>query len=148
MATLKAKRLQEALQKARNVGRVEEAVTIDDCAMVLQNLAPEDYNLIVQETADLEGAEYLHAYQIAHVSRSVVEIEGVDLRDVQFIEDDVPTGNYLLSAVVSNEAKATKAHAALLELGIQLTVEPPDENGETKTVKLEKSEWMRQRVSS
>jgi len=148
MATLKAKRLQGALQKARNVGRVEEAVTIDGCALVLQNLAPEDYDLITQETADLDGAEYLHAYQIAHVSRSVVEIEGVDLRDVQFVEDDVPTGAYLLSATVSNEVKANKARDVLAEVGIKLTVEPPEEGGEVKTVKLEKAEWMRQRVAS
>ena len=148
MATLKAKRLHGALQKARNVGRVEEAVTIDGCSLVLQNLAPEDYNQITEETSDLDGAEYLYTYQIAHVSRSVIEIEGVDLRDVQFIEDDVPVGAYTLSATVSNEAKANKAKAALAELGVVLTVEPPDESGEVKTVKLEKAEWLKQRVAS
>jgi len=148
MATLKSKKLQEALKKAKNVGRHEEPVTIDGCSLVLQSLPSSAYDAVIQEISDLEGAEYAHAYQIGHVCRSIVEIEGVDLREVQFVEDDVPSGTYLVNAVVPNEAKAKKAREVLLkELGLELTVVPPD-GSEERTVMVERHEWLRERVAS
>jgi len=149
MTTLKAKRLNSALQKVQNVGRVEESVTISGCSLVLQNLSSKEYDQIVPELKDLDGEEYLHTHMVSHLSRSIVEIEGVDLRDVQFIEDEIPVGAYTLSAVVSNEAKAKKAQELLLaETGIKLTIEPPDDTSEVKTVKLEKSEWLKRKLVS
>jgi hypothetical protein len=148
MATLKAKKLQLALKKAQNVGRVEEAVTIDGCSIVLQNLATEDYELIIRDTAELDGAEYLHAYQIGHVSRSIVEIEGIDLRDVKFIEDDVAAGVYVVSAVASNEGQAKKAAALLGEAGLKAVVVPPEAEEELRTIRVERAEWIKQRIST
>ena len=74
MATLQATKVLAALKKAKRVGRVEEGMTIDGCSLVLQNLSPEDYDAINQETADLEELEFIHAYQVAHLCRSLVEI--------------------------------------------------------------------------
>ncbi len=147
MATLKTSRVREALRKAKNVGRHEEPVTIDGCSIVLQSLPASSYDAILQECADLEGAEYAHSYQIGHVCRSIVEIESVDLREVQFVEDDVPVGAYLVNALVANEAKALQAREALKGLGIDLVVVPPD-GSEERTILVERHEWVRQRVAS
>jgi hypothetical protein len=146
MATLK-KKVQQALRKAKNVGRHEEAVNIDGCSIVLQSLPAASFDAVLQECVDLDGSEYAHSYQIGHVCRSIVEIESVDLRDIQFIEDDVPVGAFLVNAVVASEAKAQKAREMLKELGIDLTVAPPEE-GDSRTVLVERHEWVRQRVST
>lgn len=90
MATLRAKNLHSALQKARRVGRVEEPVEIAGCPLVLQSLTPADYEAIVAECAELDDVWYYHAYQIGHVCRAIVEIDGEDLRDVNYIEDEIP----------------------------------------------------------
>jgi len=90
MATLKATKLREALQKAKNVGVVEELVTIAGCEMVFQNLPSEAYETIMADCAELEDVEYYNAYQIGHISRAIVEIDGTDLRDVVYVEDEVP----------------------------------------------------------
>jgi hypothetical protein len=146
MATLNSKRLQAALQKVRDVGRAEEPVIIDGLNLVLQSLPPAAYVAIIQETEELDGAEHLYAYQLGYVCRSIIEIEGVDLRDVDFVEDDVPVGVYLLSATVDNETKANKAREALKALGINATVSPPDGTEGTRTVLLERHEWVRKQV--
>lgn len=88
MDTLPVSRLKAALTKARNVGRVEEPVTIAGCAIVLQSLSPDEYEAINEETKGLDEMAYLHAYQIEHLCRSIVEIEGCDLRETKFIELD------------------------------------------------------------
>jgi hypothetical protein len=146
MATLKSKKLQEALKKARKIGRAEEPVTIDGCALVLQNLPPADYEAVIAEAEAFENIEYFHAYQMGFVCRSIIEIEGVDLRDVDFIEDDVPAGQYLLSGTCSKN-KAAEAKEALKSLGIELTVVPPDGSEGERTVMVERHEWVRQRAS-
>ncbi len=147
MATLKSKKLQEALKKARNVGRAEEPVIVDGCSLVLRSLAPKDYESIVGETEELEGIEYFQSYQMGHVCRSIVEIEGVDLRDVDFIEDDVPSGHYVINATCSKQ-KAEEAKEALAGLGINLTMVPPDGSEGERTVLVERHEWVRERASS
>ncbi len=90
MATLKAKSLRDALQKARKVGRVEDAVEIAGCALVFQSLTTSDYEAIAAECAEFDDIAYYHAYQVSHVARAIVEIDGQDLRDVEYIEDEVP----------------------------------------------------------
>lgn len=147
MATLKSKKLHEALKKARNVGRAEESVVVDGCSLVLRSLAPKDYESIVGETEELEGIEYFQGYQMGHVCRSIVEIEGVDLREVDFVEDDVPSGHYVISAACS-KSKAEEAKEALLGLGINLAVVPPDGSEGDRTVLVERHEWVRQRAST
>ena len=147
MATLKSKKLQEALKRATNVGRAEEAVVIDGCHVVLRSLAPAGHEEIARETADLDGLEFLHAYQMGHVCRAVVELEGIDLREVAYIEDDVPDGLYLINAVVSR-TQSNQAHEELKKLGIQLTVVPPDMQVGEKEVLVERSEWLRQKMAN
>jgi hypothetical protein len=147
MATLKAKKLQEALKKALNVGRAEEPVTVDGCSLVLQSLVPKDYVNIVAETEELEGIEYFQAYQMAHVCRSIVEIEGVDLREVDFIEEDVPSGQYVINAACG-KSKAEEAKVLLTKLGLDVTLTPPDAAEGVRTLLVERHEWVRQRADS
>lgn len=89
MAVLQAKRIQGALKKARNVGRVEDTVTIDECTIVLQSLGQDEYEAIFDECQELEEVKYLHAFQEGHVCRSIIQVGDVDLREVEFIEDEV-----------------------------------------------------------
>src|SRR5690349_14630212 len=106
MASFKAKKLNAALSKAKKVGRAELPVTIDGCPFVLQNLTPKDYEEIIAEIEGLEDAEYAHAYQVGHVCRSICEIDGIDLRDVKYVEDEVPAGVYLINALVKTADRA------------------------------------------
>lgn len=148
MATLKAKKLDAALAKAKNVGRAELPVTIDGCSLVLQNLTAEDYEAIADELQEIpEGPAYVHGYQTSHICRSIVEIDGVDLRGAKYIEDEVPAGNYLISGSVKSATKAKEAKKLLAEAGIDVAVLDPDET-DTKTLNLERHEWIRQKIST
>ena len=94
MAVLQAKKVRDSLAKARRVGLIEEPVTLSGCNIVLRSLPPEAYESINNDTHELEDIEYLHAYQLGHLSRAIVEIDGVDLRDVDFVEvdEELPDG--------------------------------------------------------
>lgn len=92
MEILQENKLKAALEKAKRVGRVEEPVTIAGCAIVLRSLMPEEYADINDEVKDLEEIKYLNAYQVEHLCRSIVEVEGVDLREVELIEIDDEKG--------------------------------------------------------
>lgn len=148
MATLKAKKLNAALAKAKKVGRAEVSVTIDGLPLVLQNLAPSEYEQIIEETEDLQDAAYMHAYQIGHICRSIIEIDGVDLREIKYIEDEVPTGGFLISGVVKTASKAQQAKETLAKLGVDVTVVEPGEESESKSVTFERHEWVRQRIAT
>lgn len=139
MATLQAARILEALDKAKRVGRVEEPVTIDGCSLVLQNLSIEDYKTINSEIEGLEDTEYLYGFQSGHICRAIVEIGGHDLRDVDYVEDEVPSGRYLLSASMS-KSLAEKFLGKIREAGGEGSIEPP---GDGRTVRLERHEWIR-----
>lgn len=147
MATLQATRIRDALAKARGVGRIEEPLTIAGCEVVLQNLTPHEFESILSEIEDLEDAEYAFAYQINHVARSVVELNGQDLRDVEFIEDEVPAGAYLVQIEAPSEAAAKSIVAKLKEAKLEAQVIPPD-GSETRVVKLERYQWIRDYVLS
>lgn len=147
MATLQATRIRDALAKARGVGRIEEPLTIAGCEVVLQNLTPHEFESILSEIEDLEDAEYAFAYQINHVARSVVELNGQDLRDVEFIEDEVPAGAYLVQIEAPSEAAAKNIVAKLKEAKLEAQVIPPD-GSETRVVKLERYQWIRDYVLS
>jgi hypothetical protein len=147
MATsLQATKVLEALEKAKRVGKVEEAVVIDGCSFVFQNLSPAAYDSIHEETKDLDEVQYLHAYQIGHVCRSIVEIQGEDLRDVDFIEDTIPSGSYGLVAYVSSKKVGEKLAEDIKKAGGKATVIPPD--GEARTIKLERHEWIKDNLLS
>lgn len=142
MATLQATKIREALQKAKHVGRVEEAVVIDGCPLVLQNLTTDDYDAISAELEGLEDVEYLHAFQAAHVARSIVELGDQDLRAVDFVEDEVPAGKVLLSASLS-KALAEELLKKIKSSGGEGSIAP---DGDTRLVRLERHEWLRSRV--
>ena len=147
MATIKAKRIQDALEKAKKVGLVEEEVSIADCPLVLQSLEPSAYEAIMAECEDLPDLAYLHAYQIGHLARSIVEINGQDLRGVDFIEDEVPAGVWGLAAHLPTEAVAKEVAEAIGQAGGKATVLPPD-GSETRVIQTEKHEWLRDNVIS
>lgn len=96
MRSIAAKSLRESLEQARGVGLVEESFTLKgsssehDCALVVRNLIPDEYEAIMEECRGFDEMPYLNAFQRGHVSRGIVEINGFDLRDVGFIEDEIP----------------------------------------------------------
>jgi len=92
MAVLQAKKLKAALEKAKKVGLIEQPVTIAGCSFVFRSLTPEEYEAIGDETRELEDVAYLHGFQIGHLCRAIVEIDGVDLRDVNLIEIEEEDG--------------------------------------------------------
>ena len=86
MGTISAKKLNEALSKAKNVGIVEESFTIDGCDLVLRNLRPDEYAAVLQECQGFEDIAYLNAYQKGHIAKAIVVVNGVDLHDTQLVE--------------------------------------------------------------
>jgi hypothetical protein len=89
MGTVSAKRIEAALERAKSVGEVEEPFTVMGCAVTLQSLKPADYEAINQETSELEDLAYLNAFRVGHLSRSIVELNGLNLRKVDYIEVEV-----------------------------------------------------------
>lgn len=92
MAVLKASRLKAVLDKARNAGQVEEPVTIAGVDLVFRSLNSEAYNDILGELDEVPEKSYPVCYQIEHICRSIVEVDGQDLRDVDYIEVEADTG--------------------------------------------------------
>jgi len=94
--TVSAKRIHEALAKARNIGISEESFTIEDCALVLRSLRHEEYGLITKECQDKGDLAMLDGtYEKGHLAHGIVEINGIDLRSTDFVEveeDDPKTG--------------------------------------------------------
>lgn len=86
MGTISAKRLNEALAKAKNVGLVEESFEIDGCVVSLRNLRFPEYTAVIKDCEGLSNIEYVTAYQCGQLSYSMVEVNGVDLREADFIE--------------------------------------------------------------
>ena len=90
MATLHESKIQEALDKACDVGIVEESFNVMGCNVVLCNLRPEAYQEVVDETRDLEDVNFAYAYQMGHICRSIVELGELDLRGIDFVETELP----------------------------------------------------------
>ena len=90
MGILSARSLSQALSQARHVGLVEEAFVIGDVSVVVRNLRPDQYDSIFKDCQGLSDVEYLNAWQSAHVCRAICELNGQDLRDVRYIEDEEP----------------------------------------------------------
>lgn len=88
MKVLKASRLKAVLDRARNAGQVEESATIAGLDLVFSSLQPEAYNAILEELKDVPENSYALCYQIEHVCRSIVAVDGESFRDVNFIESD------------------------------------------------------------
>ena len=83
MSILSARTLRDSLQKAKGVGLVEERFTVGDCEVVVRNLRPDHYEDILADCKGLDDVGYLNAFQIGHVSRAIIELNGQDFRDVE-----------------------------------------------------------------
>lgn len=144
MAVLQLARIQEALAKARQVGRLTDSFSILGCDLVIQTLNPEDHEGVFEDTKGLDDVEYYNAYQLGGISRSIIEINGVDLRDTDFIEAEVPEDHRVVSVVVSADM-AQQVVKALEESGLQPLVSSV-ENEEPQTVRLERHVWLKEYV--
>ena len=154
MTTLLETKILGALQKARNVGIVEETFALDGCSITVHNLRADEYTTVLAEIKELEDAEYLYAFQTGHLCRAIVEINGIDLRDIDYVDAVAEDGKkvslerheWVRQKVVSTwgrEALAT-AYRKLLDAvakadrvsteGITFVV--PDENAEDKLQRL------------
>jgi hypothetical protein len=90
MGTISAKSLDASLEQARGVGIVEEKFTLGDCEVTLRNLRPSEYEAVLNACKDEDDLAYLNAFQIGHISRAIQELNGVSLRDVDFVECEEP----------------------------------------------------------
>jgi hypothetical protein len=86
MRTLSAKKL--SLDKARGLGLYTENVTIGDCELTLRNLRPDEYEAALADCEGHEEMSYLNVFQKTHVSRAIIGVNGTDLSDVGYIEDE------------------------------------------------------------
>ena len=89
MAKLQAKKIAASIQKAQQIGVVEESFAICGCQVVLRSLNNPEYQAAMSAISELEDINYAVGYRVEHLSRSIVEIDGVSLRDVDFVEIDV-----------------------------------------------------------
>lgn len=89
MARIQAKKIAEALKKAQRVGEVEEQFSIAGCNVVLRSLTNPEYVAVVAALEGLEDIEYAVSFRVEHLSRSICEINGESLREVDFVEVDV-----------------------------------------------------------
>ncbi len=145
MATVQAKRIKDALQKVRRVGRIEEAVTIAGCEVTLQNLSPDEFEAALSAIEGLEDVAYAHAYQMEQVSRAILEVNGQDLREADYIEDEVPAGHYVLELVFPNKVAADTVAGKLREQKLNVTVTEVTD-GAPKTVKVERHQWLQENL--
>lgn len=90
MGTVSAKDLRASLEKARNMGLVEETFDLCGHALVVRNLRPGEIEAVIEACKGLEDLAYFNAYQREHIARGLCEIDGFDLRDVDFIDDEEP----------------------------------------------------------
>lgn len=92
MSSMKASRLKAILEKARNAGQVEEPVTIAGLDLVLTSLTAQTQATIHDELKDVPESAYAVEYQIEHVCRSIVEVDGISLREADYVEVDGEAG--------------------------------------------------------
>jgi hypothetical protein len=86
---IKASKIQDAIRKAQRVGEVEERFTLDGCDLVLRSLEPGEYQEVLGEIDELEDVAYMVGYRVGHLCRSIIEINGESLRDVDLVEVDI-----------------------------------------------------------
>lgn len=90
MRSIAAKTIDNAIKKAQDLGIEEESFVVGDCEVILRNLRPDEYTAVDKEVENLEGREYANQFQRGQISRAIVEVNGVDLRDVDFVECEEP----------------------------------------------------------
>lgn len=124
MATISAKKIQGALAKAKDVGVVEEPCTIGEFTFVLRNLRPDQYTAIYEENKEKESIDGLYSFQKSHICRSIIEVNGVDLREADFVE-------------VEEEVKDPRTGEPVLE---------PTGDPKVKKIRLERHEYVRRYI--
>lgn len=90
MGTVSAKELLASLGKARDMGLVEEPFDLCGHALVVRNLRPMEVEAVLEACKGLEDLQYVNTYQREHVARAICELDGYDLREVEFIDDEEP----------------------------------------------------------
>ncbi len=84
---LSAQKISAALDRAKNICIIEEVIEIAGNRLVVRNLRPADYENINKATEGAtHEAELLYAWQKAHICYALVEVNGIDLRGVDFVE--------------------------------------------------------------
>lgn len=116
MTVLKSSRLLESLKAAKGVGILEEPVTIMGVEIIITNLSPEPFESAMDDLEGLSDAQYVHALQLSQLCRSVVSIDGVDLRECKFVETEIED------------------------------VDPETKQRRKRTVNVSKHEWIRENV--
>jgi len=144
MTTIRASKIQEALRKAQNIGLIEDEFTLMGMKLVLRNMRPNELEAIVQEVEGLDDAEYLFEFQKSHICRALLQINEVDLRGVEFIEDEAPSGAWIVEVLAPDESTAKQVKDSALTSRCQATIKPP--TGEPREVSLELHEWVRRNV--
>lgn len=90
MSAVSAKDLLASLGRARDMGLVEEAFDLCGHSLVVRNLRPLEIEAVLYACKGMEDLSYVHAYQREHIARGICEIDGFDLREVEFIDDEEP----------------------------------------------------------
>lgn len=93
--TLSESKLLDAIEDVRNLGYYEEPFRIGKCQGYLSNLMPEDISTVLENaTAEVDQSKnpllFNNALHYGTLSRAIVEINGVDLRGVEYIETEMP----------------------------------------------------------
>lgn len=161
MTNLLDKQLKEALSRAKNVGIVEEAFTVEGCSLVIRNLRPDEYAAALKEVDGLEPMDYFVRFQMAQVSRAIVEVNGVDLRDVRHVtvdDMDPKTGKprqlkrelhqYLSDHVLASWGREVLYSVARKLIEVMDTAERKAKEGITFTVPDENTEELYRRLMS
>lgn len=89
MTLRSAAEVTQALARAQGVGIVEEPFTLMGIPLVVRSLRPDEHAAIIADCKDLDDVDYLNAFQKGHVSRALVEIDGCDVRGLEYIEEEV-----------------------------------------------------------
>lgn len=90
MKVVSSAKLREALVQVTDLGLHEEPFEMLGQSMVVRNLRPEEHNAVLAECEGLDNLPYMTTHMMGNVSRALVELNGVDLREVSFVEDEVP----------------------------------------------------------
>jgi len=158
MKTLNSSILDSILAQGANLGIVEETLVIQGLTLVLRSLRPSEHQAAALALKEVDENDYLYEHMLEYVSRSIVAVNGTDLRGVVTIatEEEDDKGNlrkvkrelhaYLRTHLVSTWGREalTTCYRKLLEVfdhaeeeskkGVVFHI--PDESGDEKIRRL------------
>lgn len=88
--SISGRELLDSLNKARNMGIVEESFELLGQSLTVRNLRPSEVEAVLESVKGLADFAYLNMYQREHVARGLVEFNGFDFREIDFIDDEEP----------------------------------------------------------